>query len=205
MLWNETQGFEYYEEIKRLERGNQMEQTLATFTSDENDALASAQVSSTAVVAASKYPVATHRTAQTRVLPLVFETPLQDITTTHQVELLAVLLTQVRHDKPNMSGAGPNSRELEVRYLQKFTLNALLAEGDTTHDWGYGLRGKLDLKGIIDANTIVKHYSKMEPRQPGDDWNLTATLRLQVTRYPLGALSNYVTKRAEMKLEATCL
>jgi hypothetical protein len=45
--------------------------------------------------------------------------------------------------------------------LQKFTLNALLAEGDTTHDWGYGLRGKLDLKGIIDANTIVKHYSKI--------------------------------------------
>jgi hypothetical protein len=29
------------------------------------------------------------------------------------------------------------------------------------HDWGYGLRGKLKLIGIIDANTILKHYSKI--------------------------------------------
>ena len=45
--------------------------------------------------------------------------------------------------------------------MQKFTLNALLAEGDTENDWGYGLRGKLELVGIINAHTIEKHYARI--------------------------------------------
>ena len=184
LLWKETQGFEYHEEMKRLQMANQMEETIATFSLDDgaadsaaNSAAAadsssaggvSTQLAVSASADASPVPsprsahtVKSHRVAQKHVMPLLFEQPLKDVTTKDQVELLALTLTELQTQKPNLTGSGPISRELAARYLQKFTINSMLDEGNMDHDWGYGLRGKLKLIGIIDANTILKHYSKI--------------------------------------------
>jgi hypothetical protein len=174
-LWKETQGFEYHTEMKRLDAAHQIEETIASFAPSEGSssvlsttivtarapAPAGAGAGAGAALVAGAATASQHRTAQVHVMPFVFEQPLADLSTKDQVELLAILLSELRQVKPNLTGAGPISRELATRYLQKFTLNAMLAEGDTENDWGYGLRGKLELVGIIDAHTIEKHYARI--------------------------------------------
>ena len=85
-------------------------------------------------------------------------------TTQHEHALLQVSMQQVMDDNDKLKGAGPISLATERQYMMNVMLNFTLDVTDTTYRWGPTLHGKLDVRGIIEKETIVQLYTSISAK-----------------------------------------